>query len=183
MWDYGRRCARYKAVRQEKAMAAGILYPTAAEASSWGEQVSDTRGMFMGTPEIYFAKRIDNSRVVRMVDPKRRREMKSFGVTLAVFFFLIMVYLLQHLSAIEYGYRIEQAKAEQASIVESNRELKLEEASLKDLERIDLEARKLGMVPPVAGQVQVIESGNSDSSAPVMAKANSNGIMVVSMQQ
>ncbi len=67
-------------------MAAGVLYPTAAEASSWGEQVSDTRGMFMGTPEIYFAKRIDNSRVVRVVDPKRRREMLSFGITLGRLF-------------------------------------------------------------------------------------------------
>ncbi len=164
-------------------MAAGVLYPTMQDSDNWGEPVSETRGMFMGTPEIYFAKRIDNSRVVRMVDPKRRREMKSFGITLAALFLLVMVYLLQHLSAIEYGYRIEQAKAEQSSIVESNRELKLEEASLKDLERIDLEARKLGMVPPVAGQVQVIESGDGDSAVPVMARANPNGIMVVSMQQ
>lgn len=164
-------------------MAAGAMYPTMEDATSWGEKVSETRGMFMGTPEIHFAKRIDNSRVVRMVDPKRRREMKSFGVTLAVFFLLVMVYLLQHLSAIEYGYRIEQAKAEQSSIVESNRELKLEESSLKDLERIDAEARKLGMIPPVAGQVQIIESGNGDNAGPVMAKANSSGIMVVSIQQ
>ncbi len=164
-------------------MAAGVMYPTMQDANGWGEQVSETRGMFMGTPEIYFAKRIDNSRVVRMVDPKRRREMKSFGVTLAVFFLLVMVYLLQHLSAIEYGYRIEQAKAEQTSIVESNRELKLEESSLKDLERIDIEARKLGMIPPVAGQVQIIESGNGDNAGPVMAKVNPNGIMVVSIQQ
>jgi len=39
------------------------------------------------------------------------------------------------------------------------------------------------MIPPVVGQVQIIESGNGDSAAPVMAKANPNGIMVVSMQQ
>jgi len=169
--------------RQESTMAAGVMYPTMQDANNWGDSVSETRGMFMGTPEIYFAKRIDNSRVVRMVDPKRRREMLSFGVTLGVFFLLVMVYLLQHLSAIEYGYRIEQAKAEQTSIVESNRELKLEEASLKDLERIDTEARKLGMIPPVAGQVQVIENGNGESAGPVMAKANPSGIMVVSMQQ
>lgn len=164
-------------------MAAGVLYPTAAEAGNWGEPVAETRGMFMGTPEIYFAKRIDNSRVVRIADPKRRREMLSFGITLAVFFLLVMVYLLQHLSAIEYGYRIEQLKAEQNSIIASNCELKLEESSLKDLERIDIEARRLGMVPPVAGQVQLIESGSGDSAGPVMAKANPNGIMVVSMLQ
>jgi len=164
-------------------MAAGVLYPTMQDVNNWGEQIADTRGMFMGTPEIYFGKRIDNSRVIRVADPKRRREMLYFGITLGVFFVLVMVYLLQHLSAIEYGYRIEQLKSEQNSIVESNRELKLEEASLKDLERIDLEARKLGMIPPVAGQVQIIESGDGDIVGPVLAKANPNGIMVVSMQQ
>jgi cell division protein FtsL len=156
-------------------MAAGVIYPTMQDVNNWGEQVADTRGMFMGTAEIYFAKRIDNSRVVRVADPKRRREMLYFGITLGVFFVLVMVYLLQHLSAIEYGYRIEQLKAEQNSIVESNRALKLEEASLKDLERIDVEARKLGMISPIAGQVQIIESGDGDNAGPVLAKANPNG--------
>ena len=164
-------------------MAAGILYPTVQDAGSWGEPVSETRGMFLGTPEIYFAKRIDNSRVVRVVDRKRRREMLTFGVTLSIFFLLVMVYLLQHLSAIEYGYRIEQAKAEHNAVMESNRELKLEESSLTDLPRIEMDARKLGMVPPSAGQIFAIESGNGDSAVPVMAKANSSGITVISYQQ
>ena len=164
-------------------MAAGVLYPTVQDAGNWGEPVSETRGMFMGTPEIYFAKRIDNSRVVRIVDPQRRREMLTFGVTLTIFFLMVMVYLLQHLSAIEYGYRIEQAKAEHNAVVESNRELKLEESSLSDLQRIDVEARKLGMVPPSAGQIYAIESGNGDTAIPVMAKANSSGITVISYPQ
>jgi len=164
-------------------MAAGVLYPTVQDAGSWGEPVSEARGMFMGTPEIYFAKRIDNSRVVRMVDPKRRREMLTFGITLSVFFLMVMVYLLQHLSAIEYGYRIEQAKADHNAIVESNRELQLEESSLTDLQRIEVEARKLGMVPPSAGQIYAIENSNGDSTVPVMAKANPSGITVISYQQ
>ena len=164
-------------------MAAGVLYPTVQDAGNWGEPVSETRGMFMGTPEIYFAKRIYNSRVVRIVDPQRRREMLTFGVTLTIFFLMVMVYLLQHLSAIEYGYRIEQAKAEHNAVVESNRELKLEESSLTDLQRIDVEARKLGMVPPSAGQLYAIESGNGDSAIPVMAKANSSGMTVISYPQ
>ncbi len=169
--------------REEKAMAAGVIYPTMQDAASWGESVSDTRGMFLGTPEIYFPKRIDNTRVLRVVDPKRRREMRSFGVTLGVFFVLVMVYLLQHLSAIEYGYRIEQAKAEQSAIVQSNRALQLEVSSLTDLQRIEVEARKLGMIPPVAGQLQPIESGSGDPAVPVMARANPSGISVVSTQQ
>lgn len=164
-------------------MAAGVRYPTMQDAKNWGNTLSETRGMFMGTPEIYFAKRIDNSRLVRMVDPVRRRELLAFGGTLAVLFLVVMVYLLQHLSAIQYGYRIEQAKAEHSAIVEGNRALKLEESSLTDLERIEIEARKIGMIPPMAGQIQLIESGNGDPTVPVMARVNSNGISVVSVQQ
>ena len=93
-------------------MAAGVLYPTMTQADEWSEQAAaQPRGMFLGTPEIYFAKRIDNSRVAKVTDPKRRREMMSFGITLGVLFLFVMVYLWQHFSAIEYGYRIEQLKA------------------------------------------------------------------------
>ena len=164
-------------------MAAGVMYPTMQEIGGVGEPVSGTRGMFLGTPEIYFAKRIDNSRVVRVVDRKKRREMLYFGAMLGVLFVVTMVYLLQHLSAIQYGYRIEQAKAEQNAIVQSNRALQLEVSSLTDLERIEVEARKMGMMPPVAGQLQPIESGNGDVNVPVLARMNPSGITVVSFQQ
>ncbi len=164
-------------------MAAGVMYPTMQDAGNWGGAVADARGMFLGTPEIYFPKRIDNTRVVRVVDPTRRREMLYFGGMLSVLFLVVMVYLLQHLSAIQYGYRIEQAKAERNAIVQSNRALQLEVSSLTDLERIEVEARKLGMMPPVAGQVQAIESGNGDLAVPVMARANPSGISVISVQQ
>ena len=58
-------------------MAAGVLYPTLtmSEPADAGLQNMQPVGMFIGTPEIYFTKRIDNSRVLRMVDPKRRREL------------------------------------------------------------------------------------------------------------
>ena len=38
---------------------------------------------FTGTPEIYFAKAIDNSRLVKVEDPGHNREMKQFGTALA----------------------------------------------------------------------------------------------------
>jgi len=164
-------------------MAAGVMYPTMQDAGNWAGPFADARGMFLGTPEIYFAKRIDNTRVVRVVDPQRRRQMLYFGGMLSVLFLVVMVYLLQHLSAIQYGYRIEQAKAEHNAIVQSNRALQLEVSSLTDLERIEVEAKKLGMMPPVPGQVQAIESGNGEPAVPVMARANPSGISVISVQQ
>jgi cell division protein FtsL len=160
-------------------MAAGVLYPTVAQAVEWSEQAAavQPRGIFIGTPEIYFAKRLDNSRVVKITDPKRRREMILFGITLCVFFLFAMVYLWQHFSAIEYGYRIEQLKVQRDAIVESNRALSLEAASLKDLARIERLALQMGMQRPVDGQWQPMEPV-TDSSTPVMAQVN--GISVVS---
>ena len=160
-------------------MAAGVLYPTMAQVGDWnGPSAEQPRGMFIGTPEIYFAKRIDNSRVAKVADPKRRREMISFGITLSVLFLFVMVYLWQHFSAIEYGYKIEQLKAQRDSIAETNRTLSLEEASLKDLSRIDRLAREMGMQRPVEGQWQSMDAGSIDPATPVMARAN--GISVVS---
>src|SRR5271166_1920345 len=160
-------------------MAAGVLFPSMAEAVDWSEQAvaSQPRGMFIGTPEIYFAKRIDNSRVVKVTDPKRRRQMISFGITLGVFFLFVMVYLWQHFSAIEYGYRIEQLTVQRDTIVESNRRLSVEAASLKDLARIERLALQMGMQRPVEGQWQPMDSA-ADPSMPVMAQANA--ITVVS---
>src|SRR5271165_2844495 len=97
-------------------MAAGVLYPTMSEAGSWNDQPAQSRGMFIGTPEIYFSKRIDNSRVIKIVDPKRRREMVSLGITMAILFLFVLVYVWQHFSAIEYGYKIEQLKSERDTI-------------------------------------------------------------------
>jgi len=159
-------------------MAAGVLFPSMTEAVDWSEQAaaSQPRGMFIGTPEIYFAKRIDNSRVAKVTDPKRRREMISFGITLSVFFLFVMVYLWQHFSAIEYGYRIEQLKVQRDTIVESNRALSLEAASLKDLSRIERLALQMGMRRPADGQWAPMEPV-SDPSTPVVAQAN--GIALV----
>ena len=150
-----------------------------AQAVEWSEQAAaaQPRGMFIGTPEIHFTKRIDNSRVVRVTDPKRRREMISFGITLSVLFLFVMVYLWQHFSAIEYGYRIEQLKVQRDTIVESNRALSLEAASLKDLARIERLALQMGMQRPVDGEWQPMDSA-IDPSTQVIAQANT--ITVVS---
>ncbi len=92
---------------------------------------------FTGTPEIYFAKAIDNSRLVKVEDPSHNREMKQFGTALAVLFMLVFTYAWQHFRAIEYGYQIESAKRELSNLTEMNRALRLEDASLRDPERID----------------------------------------------
>ena len=128
------------------------------------------------TPEIYFNKGIDNSRLVKIADPKRTREIAMFSLSLAVLFFFTMIYAWQHLSSIEYGYKIEAQKIERDALLEKNRALRLEEASLRDPERIEQLAARMGLVAPQAGQVMHLEA-TPDPTMPVMARVQ--GIQVV----
>jgi hypothetical protein len=138
-----------------------------------GTVAATARGYSRGvTPEVYFAKTIDNSRLVRVTDPRRKREMTMFAGTMAVLFVLVMFYAWQHFSAVEYGYRIESLRAQRDNMVELNRALHLEEASLRNPERIDLLARQMGLAAPEAGQVIRMDNSDTDAGAPVMARAS-----------
>src|SRR5919205_643713 len=137
--------------------AAQSAYPALRRKSCW-----------MGTPEIYFAKSIDNSRLVKVEDPKRGREMKQFGIALGCLFVLVMTFTWQHFKAIEYGYKIEALRNQRDGLTEISRALRLEEASLRDPERIDMLARRLGLQSPQAGQV-IRMDGSADANTPVLA--------------
>jgi cell division protein FtsL len=121
------------------------------------------------TPEMFFAKHIDNSRIVKADDPVRRREMRTFTVVMSVFFALTMIYVWQHFSAIEVGYRVEAQKTQVEQLREQNRALRLTEAQLSDPGRIDRIARQLGLDVPLPGQV-VRPDGLAVGAQPVLAQ-------------
>jgi cell division protein FtsL len=118
---------------------------------------------------VYFSKAIDNSRLVKVEDPRRTREMRQFGVALGCLFALVMAYAFQHFKAIEYGYKIEALKSQRDGLVEMNRALSLEEASLRNPERIDRMARELGLQSPQAGQVIRMDVAVPQASGSVVA--------------
>lgn len=122
------------------------------------------------TPEVFFTKHIDNSRIVKADDPERRREMRQFTVVMSVLFMLVMVYVWQHFSAIEVGYHVEAQKQQVEQLREQNRQLRLTEAELTDPQRIDVLAKQLGLAAPQPGQV--VRPDGSDASAPVLAQAH-----------
>jgi hypothetical protein len=70
------------------------------------------------TPEVFFIKHIDNSRIVKADDPERRREMRIFTMTMSILFLLVMIYVWQHFSAIEIGYQVETQKQQVAQMQE-----------------------------------------------------------------
>lgn len=113
------------------------------------------------TPEFYFPKVIDNSRVVKISDPRRRREIRMFSLSVAAVFVLLMFYTWQHFRSIEYGYHIEAQKSERDRLAEVNRELKLQEASLRDPGRIDSLAKQMGFTAPQPQQVILLDTDES----------------------
>jgi cell division protein FtsL len=121
------------------------------------------------TPEFYFAKHFDNTRLVKASDPVRVREMRVFTAAVTVLFSIIMIYGLQHFSAIESSYTVESEKQVRDQLREENRQLRLSEAQLTQPSRIDGMARQLGLTEPQPGQV-IHPSAHADASAPSLAQ-------------
>jgi cell division protein FtsL len=105
--------------------------------------------------EFQTVKRIDNSRLVRNVEPARMRNllrMLALGSIVAAF---LMLYVFQHFHCIDLSYQLEALKAQQTQAAALNSELKLEIAGLRDPMRIDMIARRrLGLTEPLPSQVR-----------------------------
>jgi cell division protein FtsL len=102
--------------------------------------------------------------------------MRTFTATMSLLFLLVMVYVWQHFSAIEVGYRVEAQKTQVEQLREENRRLRLDKAQLSDPGRIDLIARQLGLGAPQPGQV-VLPDG-SGANVPVLAQASTPSLPV-----
>jgi cell division protein FtsL len=131
-------------------------------------------------PEIYFTKHIDNSRLVREVAREKCRECFSLlGLGILVFLSVLLI-SWPHLQCVRAGYKIEELKAQRVALLESNHQLRLEQAALADPQRIDTLARKdLGMVSP--SPQQVIQWGGADAPSlqqPESAQFASNSATV-----
>jgi len=157
-------------------MAAGAMHITGM-ITPVDARAAGRRSVAGITPEFYFLKTIDNSRLVKISDPKRRREIRMFSAGVAMLFLLVMFYAWQHFRSIEYGYRIEAQKTERDRLVEQNRALKLEAASLRDPGRIDALARQMGLESPQPGQV--IQMNPDEGAAPIMARATPVSVIAV----
>jgi cell division protein FtsB len=113
----------------------------------------------VGLAEFQTVKRIDNSRLVRNVEPARMQNLwKTVGLggIVAVFFLL---YIFQHFRCIDLSFQLEALKADQMKAAALNSELKLEIAGLRNPMRIDVIARRqLGLTQPLPTQVQEYEA-------------------------
>jgi cell division protein FtsL len=109
--------------------------------------------------EFRTVKRIDNSRLVRHIEPAKQKNLyktAGLGGIVAIFF---LFYIFQHFRCIDLSFALEDLKAQRAHAAALNSELKLEIANLRDPMRIDVIARKqLGLTQPLPVQVREYEA-------------------------
>ena len=118
---------------------------------------------------IYYIKPIDNS---RWVPPPNPREPRYHAALLVVGTLLVLAGMLlagERFKSREYGYQIEGMEREKSELIEANRKLRLEEASLVDPLRIDSIARsELGMT--TLGPEQIFRSVPAATGATIVAE-------------
>ena len=111
------------------------------------------------TAEFHTVKRIDNSRLVRNLEPAKMRNLwrsVALGGVVAAFF---MLYIFQHFRCIDLSFQLEDLKGQQMKAAALNSELKLEIAGLRNPMRIDVIARRrLGLTEPLPTHVEDYQS-------------------------
>lgn len=102
--------------------------------------------------------KVDNSQVVREVDPRSFRDLFSLLVLVAVLVVGLVLYAWPHLEMRQTGMATERMNREKERLIEQSRKLRLEKAALENLRRVEaIATRELGMAPPAPERLIVVE--------------------------
>lgn len=103
-------------------------------------------------------KAIDNSQVVREVDPRASRDLWTLLMVVTALVAGLVLYAWPNLELRQAATAKEQLSLERERLIEQNRKLKLERAALEDLRRVEaIATRELGLRKPPAEAVTVVE--------------------------
>jgi cell division protein FtsL len=102
--------------------------------------------------------RVDNSQVVRERDPRSSRDLWVLLLVVAALVGGLALYAWPSLQIHQAGRTAQQMARERERLVEENRKLRLEKASLEDLRRVEtIAVRQLKLVTPPPERVVVTE--------------------------
>jgi len=103
-------------------------------------------------------KSIDNSQVVREVDPRSSRDLWLLGLLAAALVGGLVLYAWPSLELRQTTLAREQMSKERERLLEENRKLRLEKAALENLHRVEAIARRdLGLVTPAPEKLIMVE--------------------------
>ena len=122
-------------------------------------------------PMLLGPKPIDNSRVVREVDLQARRELRSVFILVLALVAALALYAWPGVELRQAGLDIMQLNREREHLIEQNRKLRLERASLQQLDRVEAIARReLHLSEPTAQSVLVVEPARQLAPGSLLAK-------------
>jgi cell division protein FtsL len=103
-------------------------------------------------------KAIDNSQVVREVDPRSSRDLWLLLLLAVALVSGLVLYAWPSLEIRQTTLAREQMSKERERLLEENRKLRLEKAALENLHRVETIARRdLGLVTPAPEKLVVVE--------------------------
>jgi cell division protein FtsL len=103
-------------------------------------------------------KAIDNSQVVREMDPRSSRDLWLLVLLGAALVGGLVLYAWPSLEIRQTAFAREQMSKQRERLLEEGRKLRLEKAALEDLHRIETIARRdLGLLTPPPEKVVVVE--------------------------
>jgi cell division protein FtsL len=121
-------------------------------------------------PSIVVPKAIDNSQVVREVDPRSSRDLWWLVAVVATLVLGLVLYAWPHLQVRQVDSERIRMSREREQLVEVNRKLRLEKASLENLKRVEqIAVRDLGLRPPAPERLIVVERASPIPSAARLA--------------
>ncbi len=107
---------------------------------------------------VRLGKPIDNSRVVRQVDPRSRREILLLILLVSLLAAGLGLYAWPALEIRRAGQAGALLDREKQRLVEENRKLRLEKAALENLRRVEtIAGKELGLTAPLPERSVVVE--------------------------
>jgi cell division protein FtsL len=95
------------------------------------------------------------SAIVREWDHRRLRAMAGMLLLGSLLVAGVLGYVWLQAQRVRVTYRLEVLRAARARLVEQNKRLRLEVATLRAFARVDVAARQLGLAPPAPDQVRL----------------------------
>ena len=112
----------------------------------------------LSDPVLHLPKAIDNSQIVREIDPRSSRDLWLLLLLVGTLAGGMVLYAWPHFELRQTALEREHLQREKERLVEQNRKLSLEKASLENLRRIEtIAVRELGLVPPAPENLVVVE--------------------------
>ena len=122
-------------------------------------------------------KAIDNSQVVREVDPRSSRDLWLLLLLAAALVSGLVLYAWPSLEIRQTTLAREQMSKERERLLEENRKLRLEKAALENLHRVETIARRdLGLATPAPEKLVVVEKPKEVPAGARLAGGPEHGV-------